>query len=324
MNTNVLILDRYASTYAEHLRSSFPQQLDIHSAKALSEVADPSRIDVLIAFGIAINDDMIRSMSRLRWIQSLATGVDHFLRCPSLRPETILTSMRGIHGPAMRETAVFLMLSVSRETTRLVRQQTEHRWDRGQPWPLLCGKTAVVVGVGISGTAIAQLLKAFGMQVIGISRTPRAVEGFNKIVHIDQLDAVAGQADYLVNVLPGDPHNVGLIGRDVFQAMKPTAFFINVGRGETVDEDALIAALRAERIAGAGLDVFRTEPLPPHSPLWDMPNVFLCPHIGGFFREYEEYALPTIVENMRLFLDGKHAEMRNLVHRQSQVMHDQG
>jgi D-2-hydroxyacid dehydrogenase (NADP+) len=312
MSKNVLILDTYAREYTAHLSADFPG-VTFLPARTFAEAGDPSKIDILIAFGIAINDKMIASMTRLQWIQSLATGVDHFLRCASLRPEVILTSMRGIHGPAMRETVAFLMLSASHDTPRLARQQAERRWDRSTPWPLLCGKTAAIVGVGISGTAIANLLKAFGMRVIGLSRTPRTVEGFDEVVDVSRLKEVAAEADYLINVLPGDAHNHNLIGRSVFDAMKPSAFFINVGRGETVDEQALIDALRAKRFAGAGLDVFHTEPLPSDNPLWDMPNVFVCSHIGGLFREYEEYALPTIKENMRLFLDGKHDEMRNIV-----------
>jgi C4-dicarboxylate transporter, DctM subunit len=235
MSKNVLILD----TYARGIRGASERRISRRfflPARTFAEAGDPSKFDILIAFGIAINDQMIASMTRLQWIQSLATGVDHFLRCASLRPEVLLTSMRGIHGPAMRETVAFLMLSASHDTPRLARQQAERRWDRSTPWPLLCGKTAAIVGVGISGTAIANLLKAFGMRVIGLSRTPRTVEGFDEVVEVSRLNKVAAEADYLINVLPGDAHNHNLIGRSVFDAMKPSAYFINVGRGETVDE----------------------------------------------------------------------------------------
>jgi D-2-hydroxyacid dehydrogenase (NADP+) len=313
MTANVLVLETYADVYARYLREMFPD-LGVHPVSRISDLKfDLGAIDVLVAFGMAVNDDLIRSMPQLKWIQSLATGVDHFLRCPSLKSEVLLTSARGIHGPAMRETVAYLMLSLSHETPRIVRNQREHRWDRSKPWTLLCGKSAVVVGVGLSGTAIAQLLKTFGMRVVGVSRTPRQVEGFDNIVTPDRLTDAAAEADYLINILPGDAHNHGAIGRAVFAAMKPTAFFVNVGRGETVDEEALIEALRTGKIAGAGLDVFRTEPLPPGSPLWDMPNVFLMSHIGGLFTEYEEYVMPILGENMRLFLAGRTGEMRNLV-----------
>jgi phosphoglycerate dehydrogenase-like enzyme len=310
--TTVLILDNFAEIYAASLRERYPQ-LNLLLAKSAVEISfDVGEADVLIAFGIAINEELMRRATRLKWIQSLATGVDHFLNSPYLLPRTLLTSARGIHGNAMRETVAFLMLSLTHETPVLVRNQLAHRWDR-RTWPLLAGKTAVIAGVGLSSAAIANLLQAFGMRVIGTTRTPRAVEGFDRIEHTDRLVEFAGEADYLINILPSTRENRDLIGASIFAAMKNTAFFINVGRGETVDEQALIAALRGSRIAGAGLDVYRSEPLPAESPLWDMPNVVACPHIGGFFREYEEYVLPIVIENMGLFLAGRYNEMRNLI-----------
>jgi phosphoglycerate dehydrogenase-like enzyme len=204
------------------------------------------------------------------------------------------------------------MLSLSHDVPRLLRNQAAHTWERN-PWPLLAGKTAVLVGVGLSTTAIAQLLKAFGMRTIGLSRSPRSVEGFDEVVAMDRLAEMAGEADYLVNILPADAENANRINGQVFGAMKTTAFFVNVGRGETVDEDALVEALRSGRIAGAGLDVFRKEPLPPDSPLWEMPNVIATSHVAGLFKEYEDYVLPLVSENMGYFLSGRHKEMRNII-----------
>lgn len=313
MTTNVLILETFADRYADELAGHFAD-VSLHPARTVNDIAIAlETVDVLVAFGIAIDNGFLQSMPRLRWIQSLATGVDHFLRCPALRAETVLTSARGIHGPAMRETVAYLMLTMSHDTPRLVRQQAQHRWDRGKPWPLLARKTAVLVGTGISGSAVGQLLQAFGLRVIGVSRTPRAEQGFDDMVPIEKLAEAVRGADYLVNIMPGGPQNTDIISRAVFDAMKPSAFFINIGRGETVDEAALIDVLREKRIAGAGLDVFRTEPLPAGSPLWDLPNVFVTPHLGGFFDEYEDYVLPLLNENMRLFLAGRTGEMRNIV-----------
>jgi len=313
MPRTVLILETYADRYAQELQARFPE-LDIVTAKSRAELpADLSTIDVLVAFGICVDDELISAATRLAWIQSLATGVDHFLRCASLRPETVLTSTRGIHGPAMREAVAFMMLSLSHEMPRLMRNQNTRQWDRSKRWPLLAGKTAGVIGVGVSSTALARLLKAFDMRVIGFSRTPRQIECFDDVVHTERLAVAAGDVDYLINVLPGDAKNARLVGKNVFAAMKPTAFFINVGRGETVDETALIDALTQRRIAGAALDVFRTHPLPPDSPFWLLENVIVCPHLAGFFAEYEDYAMPILVENMRLFLDGRASEMRNIV-----------
>jgi len=311
--TSVLVLDRFAAVYERHLRHEFPA-LGIHTAATARDIAVPlDAIDVLVAFGVAINDELIGGARNLKWIQSLATGVDHFLKSPGLRADTLLTSGRGIHGAPMRETVALLILGVTRNVRRLVDHQHARIWERGDPWPLLSGKTALVIGSGVSGSAIGKLLQAFGMKTVVATRTPRSVDGFDRSIALAELAATVGEADFVIDVLPGDAEHAGVVGRPVFNAMKPSAIFINVGRGETIDEPALIDALRAGRIAGAGLDVVARTPLAPDSPLWDMPNVLLSPHIGAYFREYEEHMMPILIGNMRLFLAGRTGEMRNLV-----------
>jgi D-2-hydroxyacid dehydrogenase (NADP+) len=318
MNVSVLIVDIHADVYAKHLRAEFPT-LQVIEARILSELPDDlSGVDVLIAFGTSINDEVLRRLKDVRWVQSLATGVDHFLRCPYLAPPVLITSGRGIHGSMMREMTAFLMLSLTHDAARRADDQKNHVWER-RLWTLLCEKTAVVVGLGIVGIAIGELLHGFGMNIIGVSRTPRDIAGFNSVIPSGRLVAAAAQADFLINVLPGTPENMNRFDTAVFAAMKPTAYFINVGRGETVDEQALIAALRERRIAGAGLDVFRQEPLRPDSPLWDMPNVVITPHIGGYVADYEAYVMPIVIENMRHFLAGRPKDMRNIVERPTSV-----
>ncbi len=312
--TKVLIIDIHAEMYRDRLRAEFPElQFKLfHSAAEAN--GDLSDVDVLICFGIAVDESILRRASRLQWIQSLATGVDHFLHCPSLKPDVLITSGRGIHGPPMREHVVYLMMAVSRDAVRAVEDKKAHVWER-RLWSTLHGKTAVIVGVGVIGIAIGELLKAFGMQVVGVTRTPREIAGFDAMVPTDRLADAARGADYLINVLPASANNIGLFDATVFAAMKPSAYYINAGRGQTVDEAALIAALRERRIAGAGLDVFQAAPLPADSPLWDLPNVFITPQVGGYVIEYEESILPLIVDNMRLFLAGRQSEMRNIVAR---------
>jgi D-2-hydroxyacid dehydrogenase (NADP+) len=312
--TNVLVLETYAQAYRDALRGEFPG-LEIQVANSPAEAAvDFGKVEVLIAFGMGITDTLFARMPALKWVQSLATGVDHFLRCKTMPAGVILTSGRGIHGPAMRETVLHLMLSVSHDSNRLVADKNASRWER-RPWPLLAGKTAAVIGTGVAGSAIGAALQALGMRVVGVSASPRAVDGFDEVLPRPQLARVAAEADYLINVLPADAANLKLFGREVFAAMKPRAFFINVGRGETVDEAALIEALETRRIAGAGLDVFATEPLPAASPLWKMPHVFMEPHVGGLFEEYAEMAIPLVVRNMRAFLSGQTAAMVNQIDR---------
>jgi len=311
--TTVLVLERFAGEYARHLKADFPE-VEVHTACTIAEIAVPlEKIDVLVAFGVAINDDLMKAARNLAWIQSLATGVDHFVKSPGLRKETLLTSARGIHGAPMRETVAMLLLGVTRNVRRLVDNQHAKVWERGDPWPLLAGKTALVVGSGVSGSAIGSLLRAFGMTTIVATRSPRPVEGFDRSIDVRDLVAEVAEVDVLVDVLPGGPEYQGTISRAVLEAMKPSAVFVNVGRGETVDEPALIDVLAKGRIAGAGLDVVARTPLDAASPLWEMPNVLLSPHIGGYFKEYEEHMIPILTDNMRLFLAGRGTEMRNLI-----------
>jgi phosphoglycerate dehydrogenase-like enzyme len=312
--TKVLIIDIHAEMYRDRLREKFPQlQFTLfHSAAEAS--GELSEIDALLCFGIAVEDSILRRATHLKWIQSLATGVDHFLRCPSLKPDVLITSGRGIHGPAMREQVLYLMMGVSRDVARQVQDKKARVWQR-RLWSTLDGKTAVIVGVGVVGIAIGEALKALGMTVIGVTRTPRAIAGFDEMMPTERLVEAARRADYLINVLPADAPNLGIFSAKVIAAMKPTAYFINGGRGQTIDEAALVAALCEGRIAGAGLDVFQKSPLPPDSPFWDLPNVFITPNVGGYIVEYEEQILPLVIDNMRLFLAGRQNEMQNIVAR---------
>jgi D-2-hydroxyacid dehydrogenase (NADP+) len=312
--TKVLIVDVHAEMYRDRLAAEFPDLEFALFHKAADVVGDLSDIDVMLMFGIEIRDEMLTGAPQLRWIQSLATGVDHFLRCPSLKPDLLITSGRGIHGPPMREQVVYLMMAVSRDAKRQVEDHQHRIWQR-RLWNTLHGKTAVVVGTGIVGEAIGALLRAFGMHTIGVTRTPRKMAGFDETMSADRLPEAAAKADYLINVLPASADNVGLFGAKVFGAMKPSAYYISAGRGQTVDEDALAVALRERRIAGAGFDVFQAEPLPPESPFWQLPNVFITPHVGGYVVEYEDFVMPLVIDNMRLFVAGRLSDMQNIVPR---------
>src|ERR1700726_2911540 len=312
MTTNVLIVDIHAEQYRDRLRETFPALQFKLFPTGRQVTGDLTDIDVMMMFGIEVQDFMLAGAPRLKWIQSLATGVDHFLRCPSLKPNVLITSGRGIHGPPMREQVVYMMMAVSRDAVRAVGDQKAHFWER-RLWSTLHGKTAAIAGTGIVGAAIGELLQALGMHVIGVTREPRAAAGFDEMIATERLAEAARRADYLINMLPASEKKIGIFEPGIFAAMKPTAFYISAGRGQTVDEAALLAVLRERRIAGAALEVFQTEPLPPDSPFWDLPNVFITPHVGGYVIEYEDFIMPLIVDNMRLFLAGRPGEMRNIV-----------
>src|SRR3984885_15212248 len=248
--TKILVVDVHAEMYRDRLQAEFPD-LQFALFHAAAEVTgDLSDVEAMIMFGLEIRDQMLAGAPRLKWIQSLGTGVDHFLRCPSLTPGVLITSGRGIHGPPMREQVVYLMMAVSRDATRQVEDYQHRIWKR-RLWSTLHGKTAVVAGTGIVGAAIGEILKALGMHTVGVTRTPRKVAGFDEMMPSDRLPEAAAKADYLVNILPASEGNIGLFDAKVFGAMKPSAYYISAGRGQTVDEAALLAVLRERRIARA-------------------------------------------------------------------------
>jgi D-2-hydroxyacid dehydrogenase (NADP+) len=202
--------------------------------------------------------------------------------------------------------------SLARDLPRSTRAQDRGEWER---WPaqLLDGATVGILGVGLIAEYLAPICKQFGMTVIGISGSPRAAKGFDKVVARDDLMKVVPELDFLVALAPLTPETRGIVGEKVLAAMKPSAYLINVARGGVVDEKALMAALESGKIAGAALDVFSEEPLPAASPLWKTKNITLFPHLGGFSVGYEDRAMPTIEGNMRKFFAGDLKSMINIV-----------
>jgi D-2-hydroxyacid dehydrogenase (NADP+) len=268
--------------------------------------------DAIFAYGRDFDAECLAAAKRLKWFQCLITGTDHL--APVLKgSRVILTNARGIHGPQMAEMAVLHMLALSRRVGELVRNQAAHVWDRSLRPRVLDRRTLVIVGVGAIAEHVAKVCKALGMATIGVSRTPRRLEGFDAIYPREKLLEAAAQADFLLALVPYTRESDRLINAAVFDAMKPTACLINIARGGVVDEPALIEALRTRKIAGAGLDVFAQAPLPKTSPLWDMDNVFITPFIGGLSDRYEDEIMSIIKPNLRSFLAGRHDEMINRV-----------
>jgi phosphoglycerate dehydrogenase-like enzyme len=300
--------------YGSRLAARFPElaidSVD-HYSKAIPVIPTA---DVLLTFGPMMDDEVFRYAGKLKWVQALGTGVDGIIDQPSLPRGVIVTNIRGIHGAPVSETAIMLMLALCRKFPDTVHNQDRRDWRR---WPsqLLDGKTVGIFGVGLIAEALAPRCKALGMTVVGFSSTRREVAGFDRMYLRDDLVAVAPELDFFVLLVPYAPDTRRLIGAREFTAMKPSSYFVNLARGGIVDEDALIEALESGRIAGAALDVFQTEPLPPQHPLWSTRNVIISPHLAGFYDTYAERALPTIEHNMACFLCGDIDAMCNLVRR---------
>jgi phosphoglycerate dehydrogenase-like enzyme len=316
--TRVLILltlpPEVTARYRDRLRAAFPGIAVDVAAHHREAEAMVGPAQVLMTFGPMLTDAVIAKAASLRWIQALGTGVDNIVDLPSLKPDVLITNIRGIHGAAVSEAALMAMLALARGLPRAVRNQERQAWER---WParLLDGKTAGIVGVGLIAAELAPRLKALGMTVIGVTSAVRGVAGFDRMHHRDELRAVAGEIDFLVLLTPHSPQTSSLIDAGVFAAMKPSSYLVNLARGGVVDEDALIAVLEGGRITGAALDVFNEEPLPAGHRLWSMPNVIITAHAGGFYDDYPARALPVIEHNLRCFLAGDHDGMLNRIER---------
>ena len=308
----ILIVEREDHFKADDLRARFPQ-LTIHDAKSVAEaLPHAGDCEVLIALAHEVSDELLAAMPKLRYVAALSTGVDHLWNCKNLRPDIRITNGRGIHGPQMAEMAFLYMIGLSRDYLRMEANRRNHVWKRWAQ-PVLVGKTAVIVGVGAISEAVALRCKAFEMRVVGVSNARQESPGFDQIVPRAHLTEAAAQADFMIVLAPLDASTSHMIDEAVFAAMKPSAFIINLARGDVIDEAAMIRALRDGVIAGAGLDVFSVEPLPQDNPLWDMPNVMMSPRIGGMSDIYADQVLPVVTHNLSAFIEGRETQMRNIV-----------
>jgi D-2-hydroxyacid dehydrogenase (NADP+) len=308
---NVVVFEPHrAEDYRKALQAKFPE-IAIHAASNAEELAGlVEEMDILMAF--AMPDELMRKSTKLKWIQGLGTGVDYLTNLPSLRKEVIITSMRGIHGPQMSEMAFLQMLALGRNFPQMVRNQDLAIWE---PWPakLLWHKNVGILGLGVIGEEIARKCKAFGMTVYGIDIVRKENDSVDFFFGPEDIVKVAAEVDYLIIVAPNTPQTHQIVNEKVLSAMKPSAFLINIARGELVDEDALIKALETGEIAGAALDALVQEPLPADHPFWKMKNVIVTSHVGGRSDIYIDQSLPIIEENLRRYLHGERKDLVNLV-----------
>ena len=312
VSPRMLIVNADADHYAAELSQRIPG-LDVVALMPGKPVPEAGRdANGVVGFASALTADLIAQLPSLRWIQALSSGVDGIVSLPNLPSDVVLTSAHGVHGPAVSELTMMLMLALSRDFGSLLDNQRRHVWKR-RTQPLLYGKTLVVLGTGLIACALATRCRALGMRTIAVTAAVRPVAEFDKVVARNELPAMAAQADFLVALTPLDESSRGLVNRRVFDAMKPSAYFINVARAGVCDVDALVSALNKDTIAGAALDVFTTEPLPADDPLWDVPRLIITPHLGGESDRYADQVLPILEANGRCFVEGRWDEMMNRV-----------
>ena len=248
----------------------------------------------------------VRKAPKLEWLHIFNAGVDHPIYTEMLERGVRLTTSSGTAARPIAQTAIAALLMLARNMPRFLAAQREHKWDHMRPPNVprdLEEQTAVIVGLGHIGREIARLAQALGLRVIGVRRSPREPgDPVDELEPPERLGEILPRADWLVLACPLTTETRGLVDAALLSRLPPHARLINIARGEIVDEPALIDALRADRLAGAYLDVFQQEPLPENSPLWDLPNVLVTPHNAGAASGNDRRIYELFLENFRRWI----------------------
>ncbi|MCA1321058.1 D-2-hydroxyacid dehydrogenase [Bacillus tianshenii] len=260
--------------------------------------------EVLITYGEDLKPHHIHDASALRWIMVTSAGME-LMPLKELDERNILvTNAKGIHKIPMAEYTLAMMLQTARNTKRLIASEIEGKWDRNTPISELNGRTLTILGAGSIGGEIARLASAFSMRILGVNSSGRGVPFIDEMYTLNELDIVFPQSDYVVSVLPSTIETRRLLKEKHFSLMKNSAVFINVGRGDLVDEKMMMHALEHGEIAHAVLDVFEVEPLPQDHPFWKMENVTVTPHLSSRTKGYQPRALEIFQHNLQVYLQG--------------------
>lgn len=246
-------------------------------------------------------------MPNLKWAQQGGAGANWLLDAPEFaNSDVILTNASGVHAIPISEHILALVLALSRAIPLHIRSQLSGKWERGGRVVEIDGATMGLIGVGAIGEKTAEKAKALGMKVLGLRRHPERTSPFvDRMVGPDKLHDILAVSDWVVITAALTPETQGMIGNAEFEAMKETAFIINIARGPIIQEPAMVKALQEKTIAGAGLDVFETEPLPEASPLWGMKNVVITPHISGSTPKYMDRLVDIFIENLKRYQAGE-------------------
>ena len=273
-----------------------------------------SDVDVIFGPSDGRSPALVKAAENLKWFASYYAGVDPLMVPGAFREGVLLTNGSGAYGVTIAEHMIMVSLMLLRRMSEYQQLVANRDFRSDLMIGSLYGATAVICGTGDIGVNFARRLRAFcPAKIIGVSRSGRPVEGFDQVLPISRLDEVLGSADLVTMTLPGTKETNDLISRERIAAMKPTAILLNVGRGNCIDQDALIEALNAGKLAGAALDVFRKEPIPQEDPAWNTPNLLVTPHCSGkmTMKFTRDTLVETFCDNLGRFCTGQ--PMKNLV-----------
>ncbi|HYX16960.1 MAG TPA: D-2-hydroxyacid dehydrogenase [Nostoc sp.] len=301
------------------IRPHLPSDIDVVEVDSEGNLdGDASDAEVYVNgfyLKTSTHDKVLIAAPRLRWQQSPSAGVNHILTPNFLQKDIILTNGAGVHAIPISEFVLAFMLHHAKNLRKLQTLQDEHTWVRGISLEELADANLLILGTGNIGKAIASRAKAFGVTVWGSRRHPEPLPNFDKIVGVEEWRSLLPAADYVVIATPLTPETKDLIDEAALRSMRQSAYLINIARGAIVDEAALITALREGWIAGAGLDTVATEPLPPESPLWSLPNAFITPHCSALSPRLRERITQLFIDNLKRYQTGQ--PLQNVVDKQA-------
>jgi phosphoglycerate dehydrogenase-like enzyme len=270
------------------------------------------RTEALMAY--TVPPGVLSAMPKLRWAQCMMAGVESWMVLPDLPANLTLTCARGTHEESMPENILGALFYVAKPYAAAAANQKLGKWVHSVAQPLT-GKTLGILGLGAIGQGVARLAAALGMRVIGTRRRPEPMANVAEVLPPSRTPEVLAQSDFLLLLLPATPETDNFINAERLGMMKPGAWLLNFGRGHLIRDDDLVAAIKAKKIAGALLDVFRQEPLPAGHPFWTTEGIIVLPHIGGPHPQRDRFVARLFVENLGRFLDGK--PLREVVDRKA-------
>ncbi|NSL52118.1 D-2-hydroxyacid dehydrogenase [Calidifontibacillus erzurumensis] len=310
---NIITSLRVKSAIQKELQEKFPEVHFFFHPTMEEAKADIENADILVTYGGDLNEEILERAKRLKWIMVLSAGIEK-LPFEALKKRNILiTNARGIHKVPMAEYTFAMIMQVTKKMKQLIENEKNEVWDRTIRLVELAGKTITILGAGAIGCEIARVAKAFNMKTIGVNRSGQNADYMDEIYSVQDLEQALVQADFVVSVLPSTKETYHLLKENHFKMMKNECVFINIGRGDIVEESVLLKVLEDGEIAHAVLDVFESEPLPEGHPFWKMENVTVTPHISGLSALYQQRAFQIFEHNLINYLSGNNNNLKNVI-----------
>jgi phosphoglycerate dehydrogenase-like enzyme len=312
---SVLLWSDHTASYLEAIKSAGLADrvaIDTLARKEKPSAEQLARTEVLMAYSAP--PGVLSAMPKLRWLQGMMAGVEGWLALPDLPADLPLTCARGTHEESMPENIIGALFYVAKPYAANAANQKQGKWVQTVAQPLT-GKTLGILGLGAIGKNVARIAATLGMTVIGTKRNPSQTEHVAKVVGADRTPEVLSAADFVLNLLPATPATDNFMNAQRLAMMKPAAWLLNFGRGHTIKDDDLVAAVKGKKIAGAVLDVFRQEPLPADHAFWTTEGILVLPHIGGPHPQRDRFVARLFADNLTRFLDGK--PLKEVVDRQA-------